>query len=350
MSVKERFVSLNIAISPTLPITIITSSIKQPPVNSVLLGLISHHRMQIMDLLFQHGAVLFRGFSCQDVEYFSAVIEACGLGQRCSTHDYKIPRSVFTNNIYTSSDFPGNVSIPMHHEKPRSKNPPNHIYFCCATAAEQGGETLFSNAQVVWEHMIPSIKDKLLKHGIVYKQYFHGASFIYRLLKYVLGRKQALLWTEYFSTSETMEIEKQLTLEEVNWEWIHSNRDLLVFNKLPGALNHPLTQKPLWFNCAGYLNYYSILPYLSLTMRHTPQYLASRYLVSKDMLPLVCHYGNGEAFSVEEIATINRVLQQHTAPLLWQQGDFMVVDNFTWMHGKSPHQGKRLLYSCMTKL
>ena len=76
--------------------------------------------------------------------------------------------------------------------------------------------------------------------------------------------------------------------------------------------------------------------------------LASRYLIFKDMLPIVCHYGNGRAFSSYEIMQINQVTHSHSCVLNWQKGDFLMVDNFTFMHGKQAHQGERLLYSCMT--
>ena len=74
-----------------------------------------------------------------------------------------------------------------------------------------------------------------------------------------------------------------------------------------------------------------------------------QYLILKDRLPMVCHYGNGQAFSSDEIAEIKRIIQHHTGVFNWQKGDFMIVDNFTFMHGKEPHHGDRLLYSCMTQ-
>jgi alpha-ketoglutarate-dependent taurine dioxygenase len=107
----------------------------------------------------QYGAVLFRGFACQDLEYFSKAIDLCGLGSRCSTKDYAIPRTLLPHDIYTSSDLPAHIPLPLHHEKPRSKNPPNHIYFCCVTPAEQGGGTIFANAVAIWLDIPEPIQD-----------------------------------------------------------------------------------------------------------------------------------------------------------------------------------------------
>ena len=316
---------------------------------TTLLELLSEHHAKIMDQLNQYGAVLFRGFSCINPEYFSQAIELCGLGTRCSTKDYDLPRTVLPNEIYTSSDFPAHISLPLHHEKPRSKNPPNHLYFCCVIPAEQDGGTLFANAAAIWRDIPKNIQDKIIEHGVVYKQFFHGKTMQADVLKKILGEKSVRSWSEYFGTDEKMPIEKKLTQEEVVWNWVNKGNDLLILNKLPGALKHPVTHQTLWFNASEYLNYYSNLLYSELNALPFYKYIAMRYLILKDRLPMVCHYGNGQPFSSKDIAEIKRIMQHHTCVFNWQKGDFMIVDNFTFMHGKEPHQGERLLYSCMTQ-
>ena len=313
-----------------------------------LLDFIYKHHSEIIKQLHQYGAVLFRGFACHNADYFSKVIESCNLGSRCSTRDYGIARTLLPNEIYTSSDLPANIPLPLHHEKPRTKNPPNHIYFCCVTPAEQGGATIFAHAGAVWLDMPQTIKDKITEHGILYKQFYPGKSIGHSVLKSILKSSYAPSWTKYYGTENKLQIEEQLAENKVNWKWINGGNDLVVLNYLPGAVAHPITHQPLWFNSAGYLNYYSNLPYDKLSDLRSYKYLVNRYLIAKDRLPLVCHYGNGMAFSSVEISEINRVLKQHSYPLNWQAGDFMIVDNFTFMHGKEAHTGVRLLYSCMT--
>lgn len=311
-----------------------------------LLDFIDKHQKEITQQLHQYGAFLVRGFPCQDAEFFSQAIALCNLGNRCSTKDYEIARTVFDNGIYTSSDLPGSMYISLHHEKPRSKKPPDHLYFYCITPAEKGGGTLFANAHAVWLDIPQFIQKKLIEHGVIYKQFFHGKTLKYSLLKKILNKSMVRMWSDYFATDQTISIEKKLTEEQLKWSWINNN--LIVLNHLPGVLPHPSTQEPLWFNASNYLNYYST------SLNHFKkasfyQSLAAHYLIVKDILPMVCHYGNGQAFSSEEINVINHVLQKHTQTLYWQPGDFMIVDNYTWMHGKEPHQGNRLLYSCMTE-
>ncbi|MFT4059815.1 MAG: TauD/TfdA family dioxygenase [Legionella sp.] len=343
--------SLDISIVPVMNLPIVTAAgdflqtEKQP-----LLALISGHHDEIIERLNQYGAILFRGFACDDEDYFSKAIELCGLGTRCSTTDYDLSRTLLKNEVYTSSDLPAHIPLPLHHEKPRSKKPPNHLYFCCVIPAQKGGGTLFANAESIWLAMPKNIKDKILEHGVVYRQFLHGKSFKYHVLQKMLGSNFARSWAEYFGTDDKRQIEKKLEQNKSNWSWINNGQDLILLNYLPGALKHPMTQNVSWFNSAAYLNYYSNTLYDKLNELRSYKYVASHYMIAKDMFPMICHYGNGQAFSAEEIGEINRIIQQHTWVLKWKKGDFIIVDNFTFMHGKQAHEGDRLLYSCMTEM
>ncbi|KGP63942.1 regulatory protein [Legionella norrlandica] len=341
--------NLNFNTAPGMNVPMVIASPDNLKVSSTpLLNIISEYHDEIIKMLNKHGAIIFRGFACQDEVYFSKAIELCALGKRCSTSDYDLPRTVLGNEIYTSSDLPAHIPLPLHHEKPRSKNPPNHIYFCCVTPPQEGGGTIFANAEKIWADIPQSIQDKMAQYGVLYKQFFHGQSIRYHLLKKILGNHCARSWSEYFDTEDKIQIEQNLIKKQVKWKWINHSNDLIILNNLPGALKHPLTNKTVWFNSSAYLNYYSNLNYGELKNLRSFKYWASRYLILRDMLPLVCHYGHGQAFSSKEISEINQVIQHHTCVFHWQKGDFMIVDNFTFMHGKQPHIGDRLLYSCMT--
>lgn len=341
--------TLEIRMLPGLNVPMVMASPKHSQADaSPLLPLLSGHHASINKQLVQYGAVVFRGFACDDADNFSTAIALCGLGTRCDASDYESPRTVFPNGTYTSSDLPPHIPLPLHHEKPRSKNPPTHLYFCCVTPAEKWGGTLFANAELIWLDLAETIRDKIIEHGIVYKQFFHGRSLKSTVLRNVLTPNSAKRWSEHFGTENKQQIEKKLTEDKLNWEWINKGNDLIVTNPLPGAIKHPITKQLSWFNSSAYLNYYLNPSYGNLKKLPATQYLASRYLIAKDSLPMVCHYGNGQAFSEEEIIAINQVIQHHTRIFNWQKGDFMIVDNYTFMHGKQAHQGNRLLYSCMT--
>ena len=301
------------------------------PTTESLLNFIPDYYDDIIAKLNQHGAVLFRGFACIDQDYFSKAIQLCGLGERLSTADYDFPRTILHKDVYTSSDLPGDVVVNLHHEKPRSKEPPHHIYFCCITPPEKKGGTIFANAAAIWRDIPKSIQDKIAEHGVVYQQYFHrNTSQKYRLLKKILGQKGLRSWQEYYLTNDKQVVEDKLALGEATWSWVNGEEDLKLKMPLPGVRQHPLTQEMLWFNSSAYSNNYAFK--VPRGLKHTLQRMANRYIIAKDELSMVCHYGNGQAFSAREITTINEVLDLHSKVLRWQKGDFMIVDNFTFMH------------------
>lgn len=313
-----------------------------------LLEILAKHHEQIIAALNQQGAILFRGFGCTEPEYFSQAIDHCGLGERCSTKDYGLARTILEKSIYTSSDLPGSIPLPMHHEKPRSERPPNHLYFCCAIPSQQGGATLFADAEAIWLDIPKVIQNKVREQGVRYKQFFSGSTFVSYLLRKILGEKASINWQDYFAQKDKLVLEEKLEQAQENWQWTRNNKDLILTSKLPGVLRHPVTQRICWFNSADYLNYHSNFIYGELKNLSLYKAMAAHYLILKDRLPIVCHYGNGQAFSADEVETIQKIIKRHSRFLNWEKGDFMIVDNYKLMHGKQAHEGKRLLYSCMT--
>lgn len=337
--------SLISILEPKMNLPIVNATANSPS----LPAMIASHHAELVALLHQYGAILFRGFACQDEASFSQAIAACNLGSRCTTSDYKLPRTLLQNDIYTSSDLPEHVPLPLHHEKPRTLKPPNHIYFCCIIPAQKGGGTLFANAESIWDDMPTPIKKQINQYGVVYKQFFHGKTRRYHWLQCILDDSCVQSWIDYFDTEERAEVEQKLMQDGLTWEWVNQQRDLVVTTRIPGALEHPVTHRINWFNSAAYLNYHINLLYGERSKLILSKSLAVRYMMWRDLFPMICHYGNGQPFSAVEIKQINQVIHSHTRVVNWQQGDFMVVDNYTYMHGKQPHEGNRLLYSCMTE-
>lgn len=313
-----------------------------------LLVILEKEDTAILNLVKTYGAIIFRGFACTNENLFSKLIAACDFGERCSTADYRIPRTVLSNNIYTSSDLAPAIAIPLHHEKPRSMDPPTHIYFGCLKAPVKGGATLFANAIRIWRDLPDPIKENIIKHGVCYQRYIHKNGFATNRLKKIFGRKAIPTLHSFYGSDDKATIFEKLQSGNEQFEWLNGG-DLKLWQKLPGVFNHPLSNEPVWFNSADYLNCYYNLLYKDFRQLTYKQAVARRYLIYRKQLPLVCHYGNGQPFSKTEIQLIANIISKHMFAHDWQTGDFMIVDNYTLMHGKQPHKGERLLLSCMTK-
>src|SRR5262245_42712279 len=92
--------------------------------------------------LLTFGGLLFRGFPVEGADAFNAVVDALGLGKPLNYIGGDTPRDKVKGKVYTSTEAPPNLMIPLHNEMSFIKYYPRHIYFHCDTPAQTGGETI----------------------------------------------------------------------------------------------------------------------------------------------------------------------------------------------------------------
>lgn len=307
-----------------------------------LIQQITRDKNRYLDKLSYHGAIVFRGFNISSREEFSDLIDSFDLGIRQGQGEYKIPRTIFENNIYTASDLAPHIEIPFHHEKPRSLSPPSYIYFYCEKAADQGGATCLCRANDIWQELPLSITDRIKTYGVCYRELYGRNIDSNSILNKLMNVPIKTNWQEAL---ESLTTEKQPHKKHY---WLKNQSLLIIETKLPGVMKHPITNELLWFNCSAYLNYFKNFYYDVLSNASTVTKLLITLIKAKQSLPVVCNYGDGKAFSKMDIKNINLAISKQTQPWHWQGGDFMIVDNFLMMHSKQPHKGNRFLYSAMT--
>src|ERR1051325_6934435 len=113
----------------------------EPAVESVnLVTWAATQREFVEAALLKHGALLFRNFNVETTTQFEQFTRALPPGLL----DYKeraAPRKEVSQNIYTSTEYPADQHIPLHHEMSYSHNWPTKIWFFCAKPADEGGAT-----------------------------------------------------------------------------------------------------------------------------------------------------------------------------------------------------------------
>ena len=299
------------------------------------------------DHLLKHGAVLLRGFGVDSTEKFLEVINACDLGPHNEYGICPLPRNKITEGVYTfAGPFPGN--IPVHNEKSYDHDFPTHIYFNCITASETGGHTPLVDGHKLWLSLPESIQNKLQSKGILYRRYYYGNSIQYKFIKAIDKNLFSKTWMSVFQTEDRYEVERILKKMGYQFQWTRKGNGLITEITLPAVRNHPVTNKVVWFNQSNHSNSF-LYNRAAIIKSNIKNPFARFILLHMNPLHYIAFYGDGESISKQETDIVNDAIARNTVSTAWQEGDVMVVDNYSCLHGKTAHTGNRLILVGLTK-
>jgi alpha-ketoglutarate-dependent taurine dioxygenase len=286
---------------------------------------LAENAAQVHADLDKHGAVLFRGFADGGPEGFAAAARAVspdllGYLERAA------PRVEVADHVFTSTEFPADQWIPLHHEMSYSHNWPSRLYFYCAQPPATGGATPLASERRVFPRIPGEIKDRFTRHGVRYVRNFSS--------------ELDLPWQEVFQTNERAEAEAYCRAAGMRFEWLGADR-LRTTAVRQAVAAHPRTGEQVWFNHAHLFHVSNLPPAVSAAL------LAE---VGVEGLPRNAFYGNGDAIP-DEIAGLIRDLYRDAAlSVPWQRGDVLLVDNFLAVHGREPFSGDRRICVAMSDL
>ena len=103
---------------------------------------VRQNRAAISKGLKEIGAVLIQGLALQEPDHFEKFIAAYGL----PVFPYReslsnAVRVNYSKRVFTANEAPSQVEIYLHHEMAQTPVSPSVLFFCCISAAEQGGAT-----------------------------------------------------------------------------------------------------------------------------------------------------------------------------------------------------------------
>lgn len=303
------------------------------------LHLLRLHRDKLQDLMLHHGGLLFRGFPLQHAKHFAESVESLGLGQFINYIGGDSPRDKVENKVYTSTEAPPKLHIPLHQELSFMKKFPSHIYFFCEIASPVGGATIIGDARKILKAIDPDVKERFIKNDLLYtSHYYHQSKIMHWVNRLQRSHKS---WTEVFETSDKIEVEKKCLSNEFEFKWLHHDW-LQIQQTRPAMMQHPQTKETVWFNQA---HLYDFNPKL-LGWR---KYLAAKLFYFRQSTRLhEIKFANGKRVPRADLYHILDVLDKNTENFPWQQGDIMVLDNILTMHGRAPFSGKRRVLTAMT--
>lgn len=301
---------------------------------------IKNNKETLNKKILDHGGILFRGFPIDGAENFHEAIQTLGLGELLNYIGGDSPRDKVSNKVYTSTEAPPSLKIPLHNEMSFVRDYPKHIYFYCETPAQQGGATILGDARSIYRAMPENLKKKFEEKGLTYVSNYYKKSFLLDLINRF--QRSHKTWMQVFETQSKDDVERKCQESGFEYRW-RKNDWLQILQKTPSTLAHTQTKEKIWFNQA---HLYDYNPRLVGKLN----WLGVKFVYARPHT--IMHeifYGDGTPVRKKELYTVMDVLDACTISYPWQKRDFLVLDNVLMMHGRAPFKGKRKIYTALTR-
>jgi alpha-ketoglutarate-dependent taurine dioxygenase len=301
-----------------------------------LLDLLNQENDFFKKNLLNYGALLFRNFPVHNEHDFTAVIEALQTGKFIDYIGGDSPRKIITKGVYTSTETPPSMHLPLHNELSYAKHYPSHIYFYCDTPPMENGETILGDARKIYQAIDKDVRERFIEKKLCYIScYPYKNDWMHRV------NKNHKSWIHVFETEDKREVERKCNENEISFQW--TSHDWLKISQVrPSVISHPQTQEPVWFNQAHHFDFNP--KFLGLW-----RYLAARvFYCRKHTLLHDVYFADNTKIPRQDLYHILDVLDANTIYFPWQKNDVLVLDNILMMHGRARFTGKRRVLTAMT--
>lgn len=282
-------------------------------------------RKWIEKRLSEHGAILFRNFKVNEIKQFEDLVAATSEGSIEYNERAAVRQSV-GNKVYTSTVYPADQSIPLHHEMSYSHNYPAKIWFYCSIPAISLGATPIADDRLVYKLIPPRIKQIFEEKKVMYVRNY--------------GEGLDLSWQEVFQTHSRSAVEEYCRASQMLCEWREGDK-LRTKAIRRATIIHPKTGDKIWFNHAHLFHHSNI-------QTEVRDLLLQQY--SEDELPRNAMFGDGSLIETSVLDEIRQIYNECSVRFDWQKGDILMVDNFLSSHGREPFTGKRETLVAMAEI
>jgi alpha-ketoglutarate-dependent taurine dioxygenase len=280
-------------------------------------------------LLLDHGAILFKGFHVDTAEKFDAFMGSLPLALG-NYVDGNSPRTKVSSAVYTSTEYPAELSISLHNELSYSDVWPARLYFCCVVAAATGGSTTIADSRRILDVLSRDIIERFEQKGVMYVRNLQGGD----------GLGVGKSWQETFETTSRLELESHCRLRNIKYEWGLDGAVRLIQIR-PALAQHPRSGAKVWFNQADQFH-------PSTNPPEVYEALMELYENSPLDMPQYSCFGDGTPIPDDILARIRATMAQQEVAFTWEPGDLMVIDNMLSAHGRSPYTGARKVLVSMS--
>src|SRR5262245_51791898 len=277
----------------------------------------AEHRDALRAFVAQNGALVVRGLELRDVAGIAALFRNLG-GLMTETEAFA-PRRRYADGVYSSSKWPSNQPMCMHHELSYALEPPSFLMFACTVAPTKDGATPVADAAAVRDALPADLVERFERVGWLLIRNYNDD----------IGASVA----DAFGTDDRRAVESYCRANAIEYEW-RDGGALRTVQRRRAVVRHPVTARPSWFSQIAFLSEWTLAS-------EVREYLVDVY--GEDGLPFNTQFGNGDPIDADVVRVINEVYDANTLREPWQAGDLLLVDNIRTAHGREPFEGPREL-------
>jgi alpha-ketoglutarate-dependent taurine dioxygenase len=279
-------------------------------------GWVTEHRAALHTAVARHGAVLVRGLGLRDAAEITGVYRTLAT-ELMAEREAFAPRWTYDDRVYSSSKWPPNQPMCMHHELSYTLEFPALMLFACLSAPTQGGATAVADAPTVLDALPAELVDRFEREGW--------------LLTRSYSDEVGVPWSEAFGSDDRAVVERYCRDNDIEFEW-RADGGLRTRQRRSAIVRHPVSGERCWFNQIAFLNEWTMAP-------EVREYLVEVY--GPEALPFNTRFGGGDPIGEDVVRLLNKVYEEHTRREPWQPGDLMLVDNVRTAHSREPYEGPR---------
>jgi alpha-ketoglutarate-dependent taurine dioxygenase len=279
-------------------------------------GWTTYYRDALRAAVAEGGSVLVRGLGLREVGQVAAVFRSL-VGTLMAEREAFAARETYAEGVYSSSKWPANQPMCMHHELSYAIEFPGMMLFACLTAPTGGGATGVADSPTVLESLPAELVERFEREGWWLIRSYNdeiGASF-----------------ADAFGTEDRTAVEAYCRANAIEFEW-QPDGGLRTRQHRAAVVSHPVTGQRCWFNQIAFLNEWTMAP-------EVREYLVDLY--GPDGLPFNTRFGNGDPVGEDVVALLADVYEANTVREPWQAGDLLLVDNIRAAHSREAFTGQR---------
>jgi hypothetical protein len=189
-------------------------------------GWAAEHRGALRAAVAEHGSLLVRGLGLDGPGVTQEVFRQLSSDRLMADREPFAPRRAYSQGVYSSSKWPSNQPMCMHHELSYGLEFPGLLQYACLVAPDEGGATALADSPTVLDALPADLVERFEREGWVLTRTYNDE----------IGASVA----EAFGTDDRTAVEDYCRANAIEFDW-QDDGSLRTRQHRSAVLHHPVT-------------------------------------------------------------------------------------------------------------